>query len=175
MSSRTVLNSLRIRWFRSSMRSSLKTFSKGWSRENITSHMARAALQTQSALSAGLPRPPPRDRASPAHPGCPAALALPARKEPSGLSGPVPVNWWRALQQALDHFPGAPVGQQEKQGVHAVPGWRHTDVLQASVDATHDLWHLEGTQVRMVLPLERSHFPSCCHWNHCPSHPSLLA
>ena len=68
MSSRTVLNSLRIRWFRSSLRSSLKTFSKGWSRENITSHMARAALQTQSALSAGLPRPPRRARASPAAP-----------------------------------------------------------------------------------------------------------
>lgn len=52
-----VPNSMWIRRFLHSLRSSLKTFSKGWSRENITFHMARAALQTQSALSAGLPWP----------------------------------------------------------------------------------------------------------------------
>jgi len=29
------------------------------------------------------------------------------------------------------------------------------------MDTAEDLWHLEGTQVRMVLPLQCSHFLSC--------------
>lgn len=42
------------------------------------------------------------------------------------------------------------------------------DVLQAVIDAAHDLLHLEGTQVRVVLPLECSYVLSC------PFHPSQL-
>ena len=40
---------------------------------------------------------------------------LPTGNEPSRLSGPVPVACWRDLQQAPDHFPGAPLGQQEQE------------------------------------------------------------
>lgn len=51
------LNTLRTRWSWSTLSSSVKTLHKIQGTEIITSHMARAALQTQSAGSAGLPRP----------------------------------------------------------------------------------------------------------------------
>ena len=87
----------------------------------------------------------------------------PHREQALKAVGAVPVTCWRHLQQAPDHSPGAPLGQQEKERVQAVLGWLRADVLHVSVDAPHDLWHLEkgGTQVRVVLPLECSHFPSC--------------
>lgn len=45
------LNILRSRWSWSLLSSSLKTFSNVWGWESMASHMARAALQAQSALS----------------------------------------------------------------------------------------------------------------------------
>ena len=61
-------NTLRSCWSWSLLSSSLKTFSNVWVWESITSHMARAALQAQSTLSAGLPWPPHCARASAAGP-----------------------------------------------------------------------------------------------------------
>lgn len=65
------VNTLRSRWSCSLTASSLKTLSNVWGWESITSHMARAALRAQGAVSAGLPRPPHCARASPAGPRLP--------------------------------------------------------------------------------------------------------
>lgn len=63
-SSAAQLNTLRSRWSWSTLSSSVKTLHKAQGTEIITSHMARAVLQTQSARSAGLPRPLHRAQAS---------------------------------------------------------------------------------------------------------------
>ena len=63
-SSTAELNTLRSRRSWSTLSSSTKTLRKAQGTEIITSHMATAALQTQSARSAGLPRPLHRAQAS---------------------------------------------------------------------------------------------------------------
>ena len=82
------LNTLRSRWSWSTLSSSVKMLHKAQGTESITSHMARAVLQTQSTRSAGLPQALYHAQASssgprrccspgPAHPphlGCPGAL-----------------------------------------------------------------------------------------------------
>jgi len=243
-----VPNRLCSSWFSSSLRSSRKTFCKGWGMENVTSNMARAALQATAFHQQGCLGHHAGTKPAPLDPGSAAALSLATRltqgaqgpcpgqqqeraevvslwgwgsmvtglwaglascgccgpdwpsragkrggmegpaprgcasvflgsgsqslwdpltteNKPSGLPGPLPVSLWRETQQAPNHFPGAPVGQHEKERVQAVPGWLCEDALQVSMDATYDLWHLEGMQVRMVLPLECSHFLSCCQQN----------
>ena len=86
----------------------------------------------------------------------------------SRLSGPVPVSCWSDLQQCPDHLSTALVSHQENCRLEAVQGLCRGDAWQVLPDAADDLWHLEGTRVRMVLPLQCSCFLSC------PSHPSLL-
>lgn len=92
---------------------------------------------------------------------------LPTGNKPSWLLGPVPVSWWCDCQQRRDHLPRAFVSHLDNEGLHTLPGCCRVYALQVSVDAARDLWYLEGTKVRMALPLECSHFFSC------PSHPSL--
>jgi len=86
----------------------------------------------------------------------------------SRLSGPVPVSSWSDFQQCPDYLRRGLVSPQKKERLEAVRGWCHDDALQVFMGTAEDLWYLEGTQVRMVLPLQCSHFLSC------PSHPSLL-
>jgi len=93
---------------------------------------------------------------------------LPTGSKASRLSGPVPVSCWSDLQQCPDHLSTALVSHQENCRLEAVQGLCRGDAWQVLPDAADDLWHLEGTRVRMVLPLQCSHFLSC------PSHPSLL-
>lgn len=49
-----------------------------------------------------------------------------------------------------------------------MPNCWFLDVLQAVIDAAHNLLHLEGTQVKLVLPLKCSYILSF------PFQPSLL-
>ena len=221
-SSAAQLNTLRSRQSRSTPSSSDTTLHKAQGTEIITSHMATAALRSQSQLgqqsclgsSRPQPCPPPSFRGARGGRGgevlfpmgqglrfgrlwpeweawwdgepCSSGIShsfpwvwqpeslwatLPVGNEPSRLSGPVPVTHWRDDQQAPDHLPGAPPGQQQQQRVQAAPGRLRADLLHVCVDASQDFWHLEGTRVRMVLPFPS--LPAALTWLRVPERAGL--
>lgn len=76
-------------------------------------------------------------------------VPLPIGNKPSGRSGPVP-EYWCDLQSCRDDSPRPLTGHQVKQCGKAVSSCCDF-LITVLKDVSHDFWHLEGRQARVVL------------------------
>lgn len=95
---------------------------------------------------------------------------FPTGNKPSGLSGPVP-EYWCNLQSCHDNSSRPLIRHQDKQCAKAVSSCC-VFLIKVGKDVSHNFWHLEETQVRVVLPLQCSPVLGCPALG-CPANPSV--